>query len=288
MKDNIIKENTVKDNVGEVFLYNNSVIDVAELGRLLGNTNNVIYEVIRIINEVPLFLEDHYERMRNSFMILGESLNIDESSLSNQIKTLVKHNNLIDCNVKIIANNENSTQNIVMYVSSSYYPNTIEILGGVKTGLLTWQRNNPNMKLVNSKYKEEAHRKMQELGAFEVLLVNNEGKITEGSRSNVFFVKNGIVYTSPSDFILKGVTRKYVLEACSRCGIEVVEKLIDANSLVEIEGLFLSGTSIKVLPVKSIENYYYNSGSHPLIIKIRDKYDFIIKEYLEKYLSKNY
>ncbi|MDF2524282.1 MAG: hypothetical protein K0R31_1923 [Clostridiales bacterium] len=62
--------------------------------------------------------------------------------------------------------------------------------------------------------------------------------------------------------------------------VEVIESLMDAEDIKNIEGAFLSGTSIKVLPISKIGNLEYASGSHPVIVKIRDEYDKLIAGYI--------
>ena len=62
--------------------------------------------------------------------------------------------------------------------------------------------------------QKQEHRKMRKESdkmLYEVLLVNRDGVITEGSRSNVFFIKSGEVYTPPTDAVLPGVTRTMII-----------------------------------------------------------------------------
>jgi branched-chain amino acid aminotransferase len=276
--------NKMEDNVGGVYIFNNTIetsdnIDTHEM-----DNNRKVYEVIRIIDGVPLYLEDHYARLKNSLGLLGFDLNITESDMSVRIRKVVAANNLTNCNVKVIVyNNERLLQNCLVYISKSYYPSGEEIEKGVRVGLLKLERRDPNIKLVNKEYKERVARSISENNAFEVLLVNSAGVITEGSKSNVFFVKEQKVYTAPGELVLKGITRKYIINACRRIGAEVVEDLINIDSLSCIDGLFLSGTSIKVLPVSYIENREFKSASHSLITAVRDEFDYMIGEYIENH-----
>jgi branched-chain amino acid aminotransferase len=174
-----------------------------------------------------------------------------------------------------------NTQNCLLYISKSYYPSEKEFEEGVSAGLLNWERKDPNLKILDNRYKEEVARKIEEEKVFEVLLVNNAGDITEGSRSNAFFIKGTRVYTAPERYVLKGITRQYVIEACISSGFEVVEELIGANHLNSVEGLFISGTSIKVLPVSKVDDVKFDSGSNPTIIAIRERFDRMIEEYVK-------
>jgi branched-chain amino acid aminotransferase len=110
--------------------------------------------------------------------------------------------------------------------------------------------------------------------------VNEAGNITEGSRSNVFFVAGNKVFTSPDECVLKGITRDYVIQVIEKEGMQVDKTLVNTADLGHIEGVFITGTSIKALPVSMIDNITYSSSTHPKIVKIRDEFDMFINEYI--------
>lgn len=270
----------MEDNAGKFYISNGNIQLVDILDDYNLQNFKVVYEVIRIINKTPLFFEEHYFRMKNSILSLGESINIKEQELDKQIRKLVDVNGLSNCNVKVIVYTDLGKQHYLLYISKSYYPVKEDFERGVPLGLLHWEREKPNVKQVNHKYKELVAKKIKEDNVFEVLLVNSDDKITEGSRSNVFFVKGSKVYTSPGEYVLKGITRQYVFNACKMSDVEVIETLIGLDSLKDMEGVFISGTSIKVLPVSNIDNNKYESSKHPAIIAISEMFDKIIDEYI--------
>ncbi|MCX7921497.1 MAG: aminotransferase class IV [Clostridia bacterium] len=270
----------MQDNVGALYILNGAVESSEMLEHIQIPEKGVVYEVIRIIDRVPLYLEDHYERLKNSLELLGKEVSISEKDLKQRIRELVDANQLTNCNVRIIVYSEDKRQHCLLHISKSYYPGREEIEKGVPVSLFRWERQNPNAKVVNQTYKDEVNRKMKEDNVFEVLLVNSDENITEGSRTNAFFIKGSQVFTAPGEYVLKGITRQYIIEACKRVGAEVVETLVNVNSLDEMEGLFISGTSIKVFPVCSIEQRNYNSGVHPTIVAIRDEFDRMVEEYV--------
>jgi branched-chain amino acid aminotransferase len=278
--------NPMQDNAGQLFMHDDVLDTVKKLDNIRVPDENVIYEVIRIITGTPLFLEDHYLRMKNSCKLINLPLTFSQQELDARIRRLVSESKLAECNVKVVVFVENDRISCLLYVSRSYYPNTAEVEKGIRTSLLEWERENPNAKVVNQTYKEEVARKMKESQAFEVLLVNSRKKITEGSRSNIFFVKGDKVFTSPGEYVLKGVTRQYIIDACSRLGLELIETLIGVESLQDIEGAFLSGTSIKVLPIAAIDDVRYESGSHPAIVAIRNQFDRLLEEYVQEHKEK--
>ena len=102
--------------------------------------------------------------------------------------------------------------------------------------------------LANIQANTLSHRK----GLSETLLVR-DGYFTEGSHSSIFFVKNDKLFTHPeSPCILSGITRKVIIELCEDLKIEVIEKAVHIDELVEVDEIFLTGTTTQVLAVKTL------------------------------------
>ena len=101
-----------------------------------------------------------------------------------------------------------------------------------------------------------------------------DGILTEASHSNVFFVKNGIVYTHPADcFILDGITRQVVLELCEKLGIEVRLEGLLVKDIPNIEEAFLTGTSTQVLAIQNIDDHVLSGGqAGPLTQKLQQAF----------------
>ena len=87
---------------------------------------------------------------------------------------------------------------------------------------------------------------IRESGVYEVLLVNRESKVTEGSRSNLFFIREGVVRTAPDSEVLPGITRQKVLELISEEGFRLDIRSLALEELPSAEAAFLTGTSPKV------------------------------------------
>ncbi|SKB68165.1 D-alanine transaminase [Salegentibacter holothuriorum] len=89
-------------------------------------------------------------------------------------------------------------------------------------------------------------------GFHENLLVR-KGYFTEGSHSSLFFVKYGVVHTHPEGpEILSGITRAEVIKICTDLNIKVIEKAVHIDELVEVEEVFVTGTTTQIIPISSI------------------------------------
>jgi branched-chain amino acid aminotransferase len=272
----------MNDNVGLYMIHNSRIVVSNAEVAIDTSAGKTAYEVIRIINGVPLFYEDHYNRMKETLKTIGTDLKMTKEQMADIIKTLLKANKLYVCNIMVIVSEAGKDQNHIIYIKKHSYPTNEEADAGVKTGLFEIERKNPNAKIINQSYKDAVAKKINDGGFYEVLLVDSQGRITEGSRSNAFFVINGAIWTAPGEAVLKGVTRKYVFEACRRTGCEVVERFVDAGSISRAEGAFLSGTSIKVLPIATVDNIALDSPKSPVVAAIRREYDMLLEKYIDE------
>ena len=105
-----------------------------------------------------------------------------------------------------------------------------------------------------------ARQQAKEAGVFEAILVKN-GEVTEGSVSNVIIVDNRTLMTAPEGpRILSGVTREVVLRSARQEGLEVHEQYPSRENLFGASEVFLTGTTVEVLPVVRIDGKPIGSG----------------------------
>ena len=112
--------------------------------------------------------------------------------------------------------------------------------------------------------KQEA-RKAQ---AFEALFVR-DGHVLEGATSNVMTVKDGTIFTAPeSPLILSGVTRQLVLDLAREAGIPVKQQASKEAECQRADEMFLTGTTIEILPVSSMNGHPIGKGSPWPVTKV--------------------
>ena len=279
MEQNINVKNEI---IMDYIIYNGKTVKTIDFDYCLIGSSPAVYEVIRIIDGVSLFLEKHLSRFNASSKLLGFELSIDDKALSEYIKELVKINKIESGNVKIVMNNLNSTiQNSYVYFIASKYPTKDEIANGVPTIFFHGERDNPNAKIISASFRNRVNEEIVKHSAYEALLVNRNDEVTEGSRSNYFAVKSDIIYTPPVESVLPGITRGYILDICHDLNMHVVQQSVKLDFLTSVDGLFISGTSPQVLPVSCVNNIKFSSGSNKIIINIREQYEKLVKEYID-------
>jgi len=91
-------------------------------------------------------------------------------------------------------------------------------------------------------------------GLDEALLLNEDGYLTEGSTSNIFFVKSSGLVTPPLDSgILPGITRNLVIEIAGKLGIKVTEENISLTDLSQFQEAFLTASTMEIMPLIMIK-----------------------------------
>ncbi len=117
-----------------------------------------------------------------------------------------------------------------------------------------------NIKSVNLLPNVLARAQAQKEGAYEAVFLR-DGFVMEGSGSNLFAVFEGMVVTPPpGPHILSGITREVVLDLASRNGFDISEKPLAENDLFRADELFLTGTTVEVLPVVKINGRAVREG----------------------------
>ena len=271
----------INDAVGTKCIIDGNVGNMNDLSSMDISDEGAVYEVIRIIKNVPLFYKDHIGRMQKSIELLGWSIKIDTAEILTHIRKTVSENGLINCNVKLVFYMLPDMNRFLLYVSKSYYPEESVYEKGVALATLRWDRNNPNTKRINHEYRSAVNEVMAKYNVFEALLINNGSQVTEGSRSNIFFIKDGVVYTASKQLILEGITRKYVVSVCKEIGVEVREREIKEEELPIFDAVFLTGTSIHVLPVSEVDKFHFDSSGNPTLVKIRKAFGAMVEKHIK-------
>lgn len=247
------------------------IITKEQLEKLLQEDNAKIYEVIRVINKKPVFLKEHFDRMKESIHLSKVEGSIDFEGYKKSVELLINENKFENCNIRV-SYYYNEIKVNLFYFIESYYPSSEQFKEGVHTVTAKVHRDNPNVKAFQKNFKEKVQQIMDENNAFEAILINDDDTVSEGSKSNIFFVKNNQLVTSPDKAVLLGVTRNKVIEVCENNGIEVEKRVIKFEELDGFDGAFITGTSNDVLPIRSIDERIYKSAENEVVKRASELY----------------
>ena len=234
----------------------------------------IIYEVLRVVNGKPVFLKEHLARMQKSFKLINKEFPYSEEEIESLIIKVIKKNDNAIGNIKITYNISNS--NLKIYYIMHSYPAEEYYEKGVKVILYYGERENPNLKIVSTGFRAKVAEKMKEAKAHEALLVDRNGFITEGSKSNFFAIKDKKLITAKGETVLRGITRDKIFKIAEELGVEVEEKEIKATEIRELESLFISGTSVAILPISQVDDIKFDINNE-ILRNIMKKYNNLLE-----------
>lgn len=267
--------------IGTHFIDTGALRPIDELADRFAELTGFVYEVVRIIDGVPLFLEEHAARLFRSAQLTGAHDAVPVHRLAGFIDALIEQNGLTAGNVKAALGVGGSSEGVclVSFIVSRY-PETSLYRDGVTIGIFHGERQNPTVKRHDLELRRRLRAELEGSGHYDLLMENAAGYLTEGSRTNVFFVDHDILVTPPEEDVLPGITRLKVIELAARASIPLTEKRIRREDLHLFDAAFLTGTSAKLLPVHVIDDHPLRVD-HPLIRRLMADYDRLIDEYIE-------
>ncbi len=121
-------------------------------------------------------------------------------------------------------------------------------------------------------------------------MLDVEGFVSETNATNVFMVKDGVVYTPPADSCLPGITRKTVISLCNELGITICEnRRLSLTEFYSADEVFTTGTMGELTPVCDIDGrfvgppmeycaFYENPGhipARPILERISSAYSIL-------------
>jgi branched-chain amino acid aminotransferase len=265
------------------FILNDELKSTCDFNPTLLEQGRGIYEVFRVINGVPLFLDEHLKRFYRSIELGDYSFKLSEKQLKSRFKVLLESNALKVGNVQFHLIEHPDIGNLFMaWVSPHRYPSADEYKNGVDLMSLHAVRNNPHLKSTNLPARLLANKVISEEEVYEVLLVDDNNVITEGSRSNIFFINDSKLVTPALSLVLDGITRSEVIKVALVNKIEMHNTVIPFEDIELFDAAFLTSTSMKVLPVRQLDNHTFHTR-HPLILKLQQLYEERIREDLEMF-----
>ncbi|MGY8761348.1 MAG: aminotransferase class IV [Nitrospinaceae bacterium] len=248
-------------------------ISVMDHGFLFGDS---VYEVVSTLNSKLCFLDEHLDRLYNSAEAISLKIPCDKEWFREQLNNTLLAAGNKESYVRIIVTRGVGEINIDP--SSCEHPNVILMVmdvteypkscyeKGIQVALVSIKRNprdalNPNVKTGNYLNNVLAKMEADKLGAQDAVMVNPWGFLTEGTTSNLFFVREGHILTPSLDCgILSGITRLLVIELAKENGFHVEEGKWPGEELSTADEIFLTGTLKKVMPVSHLDGRPVGSG----------------------------
>jgi branched-chain amino acid aminotransferase len=280
---------------GKMYSPDEARISIFDHGFLFGDS---IYETMRTYNGKLFLIERHMLRLENSARMLSLPLPMSIEEVRKELERTIRETDNKECYIRMIVTRGEGE--IGLDIDLCKKPNYVIIVKpfenlpasfyekGIKVALVHIRRNDqqsldPSIKTCNLLNNVLAFREAKEQNAFEGILCNIAGYVTEATASNVFAVKDGSLLTPPPNAgLLQGVTRWLTLELAKKNAIPVQEKNIMPEEFLACDECFITSTTKGILPVNQISEKSLNRTPGPVTRKLMDAYRSFVHE---KYLS---
>jgi branched-chain amino acid aminotransferase len=262
-------------------------VSVLDRGFLYGDG---IYETVLVRNSRPFLLGKHLERLRSSAAIIRVDVPWDDGKFVSEIDRLLDANGMTDAALRInisrgvgdwrlsVDGASNPTFLFSLFPIPDYAQDTYtrgwEVI--ISREFVTMDPVIPALaKTTNRLSLILAKSEAEERGGKEAILLNLQGYLTEGTSSNLFFVKSGVVCTPSLDSgILEGITRSVVMEILEKEGVEIEESTYRPDDLKNADEAFLTFTTAGVVPIYSVDGIVAGKGEAGRVTtKIIDEYN---------------
>jgi branched-chain amino acid aminotransferase len=265
-----------------------AAVSVFDHGLLYGDG---VYETMRAYGGVVFRLDEHLQRLRRSADLIGLMVPGDDAALRDALYQTLDANALTDAALRLTLTRGPGPLGldpalcpeptlIIIPVPFRPYPDA-HYEEGVSLVIAGTRRNppealDPRIKSLNFLNNILAKREAVAAGAFDALMLNHHGHVTECTVSNLFFAAGDVLCTpSSSSGILQGITRQVVLDLARAEGITVEEGEFTADDLTGAEEVFLTNTSMEVMPVGRIGEQAFHVG--PMAPRLRAAFKDVVR-----------
>lgn len=223
------------------------------------------FDFFRTQNGVPLFIEDHLDRLQQSAKALDLTIPFSTADLRKQVAQLMQQHQFPCSGIRITVTGGLSPDmysvgipNVIITEQPLTMQGTDTMHSGFRVITHEHVRELPQIKSINYLTGVWMQPKVKAAGVDDVLFVK-DGYISELPRSNVFVInKDGILIT-PSENILHGITRKKVL-SIARETMRVEVRPVGLNELMEASEAFITSTTKRIVPMIAVNGIKIGNG----------------------------
>jgi len=238
-----------------------------------------VYETLKVRHGVLYFAAMHEERLWKSAHTIGLEHRFQPGDFQRFLGQLVEANQTGDANLKalLVGGPTADEARLVILQLAPLFPDRKNYKHGGTA--ITWQgeRVYPQAKTLNMLVSYLAYRQARTQEAYDALLVNRHGQITEGTRTNFFVTDGTSLACAPADQVLEGVTQLTVRRVIRDLGIPLEERPLPWAEAPQWQGAFLTSTSTKILPLRQIDSTVLPLS--PLVDRLRLAYDQWLDDY---------
>ncbi len=277
---------------GQIFDIEQASIPVTDRGFLYGDS---VYEVIRTYRGIPFALEEHLERLARSAELVQIPLPLSLDQQKEEIERALAAAGEGEWYIRLILTRgggpfgldpalADTPRRVIIIVERPRLPERFKREGVsvalIQTGRSTGGAIPSGAKTGNYLTNILSLGQARAKGAFEAIMIDGQGRIAEGTTSNVFVLSHGALRTPPLGAgILDGITRRKVIDLSLDAGIEVVQEHLRPLDVYSADEVFLTSTLKEILPVTEIDGVKVGDGRPgPVTTRLRYMFEAMTRE----------
>jgi branched-chain amino acid aminotransferase len=210
---------------------------------------------------------EHYDRLRHSAAVMKIPFAYTTEELIDLTYEVLQRNDFVDAYIRPIvlcSPNMSLSKAKESYLAIEAWEWTNGYMSN-KMRIVTSSYCRPNANAFHVDAKVSGHyvnsilvcQDAKDKGYDEALVLDSNGFVAESSGANVFYEKNGVLFTPPKGNILPGITRATVIELCSQLNISVEEKLFTPEEMRGADAAFFCGTAAEVVALESLDDVLF-------------------------------
>jgi len=232
---------------------------------------DAVYEVMRVYRGKPFLFSDHLARLQSNLQKL--QILADVSEIGQRVLQVLQQSGIADGMIYIQITRGEAPRthhfphppvrpNELIYVKTldnSLHARREQGGTAILIDDVRWKR--CDIKSVNLLANCLGAEQALAAGCDEAIFVDEQGTLVEGTHTSLFGVRQGILLTAPlGQHLLPGITRRLVLRLAEKCRISSIEEFLHRDRLDQIDELFLTGTTLEILPLIQIEGRMIGTG----------------------------
>jgi branched-chain amino acid aminotransferase group I len=242
-----------------------------------------LFETMRAYKGRIVYFNEHLRRIKDSCRLLNMVFPCSTEEIKEIVKKALSINGLSDIYVRLtLWKSEKGTG--ILVTAKKYKPYSSEKYRKGFNACISSFKQNENSYLANIKSTNYllcrlAFRQAEKRGFDEALIFNQKGYVAEASRSNLFLIKGGEIFTPSLECgCLNGITRKVVFDLAKKNNIKIYEGNIIQEDLCSAHEAFLTNSLMGIMPLTSLEKMCIGRGQCGKLTKLFiQKYSSLLK-----------
>lgn len=244
---------------GKIIEEKDAVIPISDKGYFY---DFAVYSSLKVIQGKIFFPDFHVERLFDSAKKIGLTHPFTKPQVLKWLQMVISKNAISDGLLRVILIGDadasgDRTENVKLFIFAvtgvTFYPEKL-YTNGAKVITFTSERHLPTVKSKDLLISFMAMRQAKQADAIEALLVDKDGNIREGTRSNFYAVRGSTIILPPQEKVLQGVVQKIILDLANG-HFELSYEDIPFSKISDYTEFFLTSTLFNIMPISQIDDY---------------------------------